>query len=89
MGAAKLIHETVWPECFITGVINPTDPDLILCADALLAWSIVTGGKVAGHPPPPKLFGDVMAKIAARLNVSGTPESFMEYANVNLAEQDI
>lgn len=68
-----------YPECFTTGIIDESRPDLALCADALSAW-----GCVMMKTTIPECFGDVMTKIAGKIGVLGTPESFSEYANARL-----
>jgi hypothetical protein len=67
--------EFMWPECFITGIVDTRKPNLALCADALTGWA----NCMAGQKPPEK-FGDAMAKISMRLGIAGTPENFMAYA---------
>ena len=64
-----------WPDIFITGKIPADASDDLLGAHALFAW----GNAHAGAEIPPH-FGDVMQQIAHRLNVSGTPQSFLEWS---------
>ena len=64
-----------WPDIFITGKIPADASDDLLGAHALRAW----GNASAGATIPPH-FGDVMRQIAHRLNVSGTPQSFLEWS---------
>lgn len=67
-----------WPEPFLTGVLpkeKGNRADAELCANALVAWANCS----MGGPPPPK-FGIVMAEIAQRLGILGSPESFDELA---------
>ena len=64
-----------WPDIFITGQIPADASDDLLGAHALCAW----GHAYAGAAIPPR-FGDVMRQIAHRLNVSGTPQSFLEWS---------
>jgi hypothetical protein len=64
-----------WPDIFITGQIPADASDDLLGAHALNAW----GCAYAGATIPPH-FGDVMARIANRLNISGTPQSFLEWS---------
>lgn len=63
-----------WPDIFITGQIPADASDDLLGAHALFAW----GNASAGAAIPPH-FGDVMRQIAHRLNVSGTPQSFLNW----------
>lgn len=63
----------IWPEMFETGIVPTDRPEILLCADALCAWAAI----VMGSKKPDK-FGTVMAEIAIKLGVDGTPESFME-----------
>ena len=65
-----------WPDIFITGKIPADASDELLGAHALRAW----GNAYAGAAIPPH-FGDVMARIANRLNISGTPQSFLEWSD--------
>ena len=65
----------LWPDIFITGNVPADASDDLLGAHALRAW----GNAYAGATIPPH-FGDVMAHIANRLNVSGTPQSFLEWS---------
>lgn len=64
-----------WPDIFITGNIPADASDDMLGACALMAW----GNAHAGASLPPH-FGDVMARIAHRLNVNGTPQSFLDWS---------
>ena len=64
-----------WPPIFITGIIPADASDDLLGAHALRAW----GNAYAGAAIPPR-FGDVMRQIANRLNVSGTPQSFLDWS---------
>lgn len=64
----------IWPDIFITGTIPADRSDAALCADALSAWANARMDKA------PENFGNVMAEIATRLNVVGTPESFRQWA---------
>lgn len=61
-----------WPDSFINNDISGLNDEL-LCADALVAWGI---SMITRRP---ETFGETMAKIAEKLNVSGTPESFLEW----------
>jgi hypothetical protein len=63
-----------WPEVFDTKDLAGR-PDAVLCADGLTAW----GNSMAGAELHPN-FGEVMAKLALKLDILGTPESFMEKA---------
>ena len=63
-----------WPDIFITGNVPADASDELLGAHALNARGCV----YAGATIPPH-FGDVMAHIAHRLNVSGTPQSFLNW----------
>ena len=64
----------IWPDIFITGNVPADASDDLLGAYALWAW----GNASAGAAIPPH-FGDVMRQIAHRLNVSGTPQSFLNW----------
>lgn len=64
----------LWPDSFIKNDIT-NESDESLCADALMAW-----GNSFMTKEIPKTFGETMAKIAERLNVLGTPESFSKWA---------
>lgn len=64
--------EFIWPSVFETKNLG-SRPDLALCAYGLSAWAIVQSGQ-----KPHENFGEVMAQIALKLGISGTPESFME-----------
>ena len=64
-----------WPDIFITGIIPADASDDLLGAHALFAW----GNAHAGAAIPPH-FGDVMRQIAHRLNISGTPQSFLNWS---------
>ena len=64
----------IWPDIFITGNVPADASDDLLGAHALFAW----GNAHAGAAVPPH-FGDVMRQIANRLNVSGTPQSFLDW----------
>lgn len=66
--------ETIWPKCFIDGVVPDDRPDVLLCADALSGWANCSAG--AGIIPP--LFGQVMQKIASRLGCLALPDALME-----------
>lgn len=68
-------NRIVWPEVFEVEDISVFSDNLLL-AQALTAW----GHIMAGNKPPSN-FGDVMATIAQRLNVAGTPDSLMALAN--------
>lgn len=74
-----------WPECFVTGGIPEGRLDAQLCADALRAWGNCQAGKELAGEIPEK-FGEVMVKIANRLGVTGTPESFSEWSQRWLEE---
>jgi hypothetical protein len=65
-----------WPDIFITGNVPADASDDLLGAYALRAW----GNAYAGAAIPPR-FGDVMRQIAHRLNVSGTPQSFLDWGD--------
>ena len=64
-----------YPQCFITNQIDDIQDDRLLCAAALTAWANVIAGC-----EPPVTFGETMAKIASKLGVLGTPETFNEWA---------
>ena len=64
-----------WPEPFVTGIIPENATDALLCAHALCAW-----GNCYLAAKPPEHFGIVMAKISIRLGISGSPDSFHEWA---------
>ena len=64
-----------WPDIFITGKIPADASDDLLGAHALMAW-----GNAHARASIPPHFGDVMARIANRLNISGTPQSFLEWS---------
>ena len=66
----------IWPDIFITGNVPADASDDLLGAYALRAW----GNAYAGAAIPPR-FGDVMRQIANRLNVSGTPQSFLDWSD--------
>lgn len=53
-----------------------------LCAVGLSEWAYVHTGSV--HPN----FGEVMTAIALKLGITGTNESFMEYADQLLEKRD-
>ena len=63
-----------FPESFIKNDIDGLS-DEQLCADALIAWD-----HCHMKVELPETFSETMAKIAKRLNVLGTPESFMEWS---------
>ncbi len=64
-----------WPDIFITGNIPADASDDLLGACALDAWgNVQAGGAIPPH------FGDVMRQIAHRLNISGTPQSFLDWS---------
>ncbi len=63
---------SVYPEIFVTGVVPQDANKLKLLADSLSAW----GHTHMGHPLP-EHFGTAMAEISFRLDVLGTPESFL------------
>jgi hypothetical protein len=65
-----------WPNIFQDETLIETSDEKYLCAQALSAWAMVCGqrGEV------PTNFGDVLAKVANRLGVSGTPDSFSDFA---------
>lgn len=64
------------PEIFVLGRI-PTDTPLVsLCKDGLDAWTRALMG--AGVP---STFLPVMAEIARRLQIDGTPESLRNWAS--------
>ena len=67
-----------WPECFISGSLEPDLPDLAICAVGLSAWGIC----MAGERPVP-LFGIVMAEIGERLKISPTPDGLMAYSKTH------
>ena len=67
-----------WPDIFITGNVPADASDDLLGAHALCAW----GCAYAGATIPPH-FGDVMRQIANRLNVSGTPQSFLNWGKMS------
>ena len=71
-----------WPDIFITGKIPADASDELLGAHALRAW----GNAYAGATIPPH-FGDVMQQIAHRLNVSGTPQSFLDWSERRKEEE--
>lgn len=71
-----------WPDIFITGNIPADASDDLLGAHALRAW----GNAHAGASLPPH-FGDVMQQIAHRLNVSGTPQSFLDWSERRKEEE--
>ena len=75
----------IWPECFVTGDLPEGRSDAQLCADALTAWAHCHAGKELSGEIPEK-FGEVMVKIANRLGVTGTPESFSEWSQRWLEE---
>ena len=64
-----------WPDIFITGNVPADASDDLLGAHALCAW----GCAYAGATIPPH-FGDVMRQIANRLNILGTPQSFLDWS---------
>ena len=68
----------IWPDIFITGNVPADASDDLLGAYALRAW----GNAYAGAAIPPR-FGDVMRQIANRLNVSGTPQSFLNWGKMS------
>ena len=72
----------IWPDIFITGKIPADASDDLLGAHALRAW----GNAYAGASIPPH-FGDVMRQIAHRLNVSGTPQSFLDWSDRRTVEE--
>ena len=72
----------IWPDIFITGNVPADASDDLLGALALSAW----GCAYAGATIPPH-FGDVMARIANRLNISGTPQSFLEWSEQRKVEE--
>ena len=72
----------IWPDIFITGIIPADASDELLGAHALCAWVCAHAG--ATIPPH---FGDVMAHIANRLNVSGTPQSFLDWSERRKEEE--
>jgi hypothetical protein len=63
-----------WPDVFIMGDMPVSRSNHAVCADALEAWALV----MSGTPPLPQ-FGNVMAMLANRLGVLGTPDSFLEW----------
>jgi len=63
-----------WPKSFVTGEVTETN-NQELCADALMAWA-----NVMSQNEHPQCFGVVMARIAHRLGIDGTPESFMQWS---------
>lgn len=65
----------IWPDIFITGNVPADASNDLLGAYALRAW----GNAQAGAALPPH-FGDAMRQIAHRLNVSGTPQSFLDWS---------
>ena len=67
----------IWPEVFTTGIVEGKSK-AELCADGLSAWALCMAGN-----RPPENFGDVIVKISSKLEILGTPESFMEWANAN------
>ena len=71
-----------WPDIFITGNVPADASDDMLGAHALCAW----GCAYAGATLPPR-FGDVMRQIANRLNVSGTPQSFLDWSERGKEEE--
>lgn len=71
----------LWPDIFITGEVPPDISDAALCGQALLGWGNAMAAR-ENHSPPSK-FWQGMAAIADRFDVSGTPESFFEWANKN------
>ena len=72
----------LWPDIFITGNVPADASDDLLGAHALFAW----GNAHAGAAIPPR-FGDVMRQIANRLNVSGTPQSFLDWSERRKEEE--
>ena len=72
----------IWPDIFITGNVPADASDDLLGAHALRAW----GNAYAGAAIPPR-FGDVMRQIANRLNVSGTPQSFLDWSDRRTVEE--
>ena len=67
-----------WPDIFITGNAPVDASDMQIAAAGLCAW----GNARAGAAIPPH-FGDVMAQIANRLNISGTPQSFLDWSKMS------
>ena len=63
-----------FPKSFIKNDIEGLS-NAQLCGDALTAW-----GHCCMKVELPKTFGETMAKIAGKLNVLGTSESFIEWS---------
>lgn len=70
-----MINKMIWPEPFVTGVIPTDSEDALLCAQALCAWANCC------IENPPEKFGVVMVDIAHRLGVTGSPDSFRDWAD--------
>jgi len=74
--------QPIWPSVFETGVTaDKTHPEL--CAAGLEAWWLVYGGHTR-----PYNFGTIMAQIAVTLGISGTADSFMEWADMFKKEKE-
>ena len=64
-----------YPEVFITGKIDETADECVLCADALAGWSLCYFKKEL-----PENFGVGMAAIGKKLDISPTKKNITEYA---------
>lgn len=66
-----------WPEIFEDETLIATSDQRSLCADGMCAWSLCMSGNV-----PPKSFGEVLVKVAARLGMQKAPtvENFNAHA---------
>lgn len=72
--ARKLQTRLFWPEIFATENIEGLS-DAALVAAGLCAW-----GNVKAGSPPPESFGRVLVKIGAKLGISATDDSLIEYS---------
>ena len=74
--AGYAIDSVWWPDCFVTGKIDNNRPEIVLCADGLMAW----GNCMAGNKPT-EHFGEVMVQIGQQLGILATAENLSKYAD--------
>lgn len=73
--AENMNQKVIWPQIFDSRSIEGIE-DALLCADGLTAWANCMSGA-----EPHKNFGYVMALIADKLDVLGTPESLSSWGD--------
>ena len=68
-----------WPDCFLTGKLDNRRPELLPCADGLMAWANCMAGN-----KPVELFGETIVQIGERLGITPTAENLSKYADEHM-----